>query len=75
MSDKLEKEMKKIKPGWALAKPTESKTTLDDNREADDGYVDTGLEGDVPSNYENSLIGNPKGLSDFEVSKAPGRLG
>jgi hypothetical protein len=75
MNKKLKEDLaKKIKPGWAIA-PDETKVTLHDNSEADDGYVQTGLEGNVPSNYENNLIGNPKGLSDFEVSKAPGRLG
>lgn len=74
MDKKLKKDLEKIKPGWEI-KETENKMTLNDENEADDVYVQHGLEGDVPSNYENSLIGNPKGLSDFEVSKSPGRLG
>jgi hypothetical protein len=75
MNKKLKEDLeKKIKPGWAI-NPDETNVTLHDNSEADDGYVETGLEGNVPSNYENNLIGNPKGLTDFEVSKAPGRLG
>jgi hypothetical protein len=75
MNKKLKEDLeKKIKPGWAI-KPDENKVSLHENNEADAGYVETGLEGNIPSNYENNLIGNPKGLSDFEVSKAPGRLG
>jgi hypothetical protein len=75
LNKKLKEDLeKKIKPGWAIT-PDENKVTLQDHSEADDGYVQTGLEGNVPSNYENNLIGNPKGLTDFEVSKAPGRLG
>jgi hypothetical protein len=34
-----------------------------------------GMEMDIPSNYENSLVGTPKDLTNFEVSRSPGRLG
>lgn len=50
-------------------------TKIEEPHDSDDGYVETGLEGEIPSNYENNLINNPKGLTDFEVSKSPGRLG
>ncbi|MBA4494721.1 hypothetical protein ACFO25_17595 [Paenactinomyces guangxiensis] len=33
-----------------------------------------GLDLELPSNYENSLGGHPKNLTDFEVQRAPGRL-
>lgn len=74
LNKKLEDDLKQIKPGWSI-NSEKSKVTLHANTEADSGYVETGLEGNVPSNYENNLVGNPKGLTDFEVSKSPGRLG
>lgn len=74
MNQKMKRDLEKIKPGWAI-NSEKSKVSLHQNNEADSGYVETGLEGNVPSNYENSLVGNPKGLTDFEVSKSPGRLG
>lgn len=70
----MKKDLNKIKPGWAI-NSEENKVTLKANNEADSGYIETGLEGNVPSNYENNLVGNPKDLTDFEVSKSPGRLG
>ncbi|SEN28668.1 hypothetical protein [Lihuaxuella thermophila] len=33
-----------------------------------------GLDLDIPSNYENSLGGHPKNLTDFEVKRSPGRI-
>jgi hypothetical protein len=74
MDNKMKQELDKIKPAWQ--KPSENnEVSLNANDEADDGFVEKGLEGDVPSNYENSLVGNPKSTSGFEVKKAPGRLG
>jgi hypothetical protein len=74
LNQKLENDLNKIKPGWSI-NSEKNEVTLHANTEADSGYEETGLEGNVPSNYENNLVGNPKGLTDFEVSKAPGRLG
>lgn len=74
MNRKMKKDLDKIKPGWTI-NSEKSKVTLQANNEADSGYTETGLEGNVPSNYENNLVANPKGLTDFEVSKSPGRLG
>jgi hypothetical protein len=33
-----------------------------------------GIKTGVPSNYESSLGGHPKSMTDFEVKKPPGRL-
>jgi hypothetical protein len=74
MDKKLKSELKDIKPGWTIPQG-EQYASLHEDEEADAGYVETGLESNFPTNYERSLIGNPKGLSDFEVSKDIGRLG
>jgi hypothetical protein len=62
MDEKLKQELDKIQPAWKNF----SKYS-DDNA--------TNLDGDIPTNYENSLPANPKSNVNFEVSKVRGRLG
>lgn len=87
-NSKLSEEIKKMeKPAWALTNDSNNiASSAEDNvnhteehsmtsNDREDGYVETGMEMDIPSNYENNLVNNPKGLTDFEVKKSPGRLG
>jgi hypothetical protein len=67
------RELKNLKPGWASVKEG-SPPSPQGGEEADDGYVETGLEKDTSTNYENQLVGNPKALTNFEVKKT-GKLG
>lgn len=62
MDKKLREELDKIQPAWKNA-----------GEYSDDNTIDSGDK--VPSNYENSLPANPKSNVNFEVRKAPGRLG
>lgn len=56
------------------AKMNNDKKEKQDVKHDDRNTDKLGLDLDIPSNYENSLGGHPKNLTDFEVKRSPGRI-
>ncbi|MFC4076234.1 hypothetical protein ACFOUO_05350 [Salinithrix halophila] len=50
------------------------KRAAEDKRNPHQEEDSLGLDTETPSNYENSLGGHPKNLTEFEVDRSPGRL-